>query len=75
LKADLAGAGCNAWIYTQRKGSKAGVPQETSYWSLPESAVDDPEEACAWGVRSLAAARTIKAAKPVKRPRSAAPRL
>ena len=76
LKADLAGAGSRPWIYSQRKGPKAGIPQETSYWSLPESALDDPEEACAWGRRSLAAARAIKAAKPVRRrrPKSEAPR-
>ena len=66
LKAGLAGAGSRSWIYTQRKGPRAGIPQETSYWSLPESALDDPEEACAWGLRSLAAARAIKAAKPVR---------
>jgi len=76
LKADLAGAGARSWIYTERKGPKAGIPQETSYWSLPESALDDPEEACAWGRRSLTAARAIKAAKPVRRrrPKSEAPR-
>jgi len=66
LKADLAAAGARSWIYTERKGPKAGIPQETSYWSLPESALDDPEEAAAWGLRSLAVAQAIKAAKPVR---------
>jgi DNA transformation protein len=66
LRADLAAAGARSWIYTERKGPKAGIPQETSYWSLPESALDDPEEACAWGVRSLAVAQAIKAAKPIR---------
>ena len=70
LKPDLAGAGSRPWIYTQRRGPKAGIPQETSYWSVPEPALDDPEEACAWGLRSLAAARAIKAAKPVRRGRA-----
>jgi DNA transformation protein len=76
LKADLAAAGSRSWIYTERKGLKAGIPQETSYWSLPESALDDPEEACAWGLRSLAVARVIKATKPVprRRPKFGAPR-
>jgi DNA transformation protein len=76
LKADLTAAGARSWIYTERKGPKAGIPQETSYCSLPESASDDPEEACAWGLRSLAVARAIKAAKPVRprRPKSAAQR-
>ena len=66
LKADLAAAGARSWIYTERKGPKAGIPQEPSYWSLPESALDDPEEAAAWGLRSLAVAQAIKAAKPVR---------
>ena len=70
LKADLAAAGSCPWVYTVQKGPRAGVPQETSYWSLPESALDDPEEACAWGRRSLAAALAIKAAQPVRRGRS-----
>lgn len=76
LKADLAAAGSRSWIYTERKGPKAGIPQETSYWSLPESALDDPEEACAWGLRSLSAARALKAAGPVRRrrPKAGAPR-
>lgn len=70
LKADLAAAGSRSWIYTERKGPKAGIPQETSYWSLPESALDDPDEACAWGRRALAVAEAIKAAKPVPRKRT-----
>jgi DNA transformation protein len=69
LRADLAAAGARSWIYTERKGPNAGIPQETSYWSLPESALDDPEEACAWGRRSLAVAQALKAAKPVRRRR------
>jgi DNA transformation protein len=70
LKADLAAAGARPWIYTQQTGPKAGVAQETSYWSLPEAALDDPEEACAWGRRSLAIAQALKAAKPQRRKRS-----
>jgi DNA transformation protein len=69
LKADLAAAGARSWIYTERKGPKAGIPQETSYWSLPEPALDDPEEACVWGLRSLAVAQAPKAAKPVRKRR------
>ena len=43
------------------------MPRETSYWSLPESALDDPEEAGDWGRRALAAAQAIKAVKTVRR--------
>ena len=70
LKADLVALGARPWIYTLSKGPKAGLPQETSYWSLPESALDDPDEACAWGQRALASAEALKAAKPVRRGRS-----
>jgi len=73
LQADLAAEGAGPWIYTERKGPRAGVPQETSYWSLPDSAVDDPDEACAWGRRALAAAEAIKAAGPKKRRRRVQP--
>ena len=66
LKADLAVAGARSWIYTERRGPKAGIPQETSYWSLPESALDDPDDACAWGLRALAVAEAVKAAKPLR---------
>jgi len=64
LQADLKSGGATAWIFTERRGPKAGVPQETSYWSLPETALDDPEEACAWARRALAVAEAKKAAAP-----------
>ena len=67
LRRDLIRAGAEAWIYTERKGPKAGVPQETSYWSLPEAACDDPDEACAWGRKALAVAQAAKADKPARR--------
>lgn len=67
LQADLAAAGATSWLYTERNGPKAGVPQETSYWSLPESALDDPDEACAWARRALAVAEAKKAATPKRR--------
>ncbi len=70
LQADLTAAGAQAWIYTQQKGAKAGLPQETSYWSLPDAALDDPEEACLWGRRALAAAQASRADKPARRPRA-----
>ncbi len=34
---------------------KDGRITRTGYWTLPDSALDDPEEACAWARRSLAA--------------------
>ena len=69
VKAEMRAAGSRAWIYMERKGPKAGVAQETSYWSLPEDALDDPEAACGWGARALAVAQAMKAAKPASRSR------
>jgi DNA transformation protein len=73
LKRELTAAGAVSWIYTERTGPKAGIAQETSYWSLPESALDDPEEALAWGRRALAIAEALRAAGP-KRRRGARPK-
>lgn len=33
--------GCTRWTYTRKDGKSAAMP----YWSLPGSALDDPEEA------------------------------
>jgi DNA transformation protein len=68
LRADLIAEGAVAWIYTGRKGPE-GWPQETSYWSLPDAACEDPDEACAWGRRALAVASAIKASTPTPRRR------
>ena len=48
----LAAAGAEQFSY-QRKAS--GVTR-MGYWTLPESAIDDPEAACAWARQALAAA-------------------
>lgn len=39
----LEDLGAERWIYTRANGHSAAMP----YWSLPGSALDDPEEACA----------------------------
>ena len=62
LKADLAAEGSVGWAYSRAPGKWT----ETSYWRLPEAALDDPDEALAWARRALA----VAAAKTVpKRPR------
>jgi DNA transformation protein len=70
LKTALADEGAVAWIYTS---ARQPWPEETSYWSLPEAACDDPDEACAWGRRALAAAQAIKAARPFRKARKTSP--
>jgi DNA transformation protein len=62
LRAALAAEGAHSWIYTEKRGPKAGVPQETSYWSLPDAALNDPSEAAKWGRSALEVASAKKAA-------------
>jgi DNA transformation protein len=68
LKTNMEAVGAGAWIYVERRGPKAGVAQKTSYWSLPDSACDDPDEAAGWGRRAHAVACAVKAANPGRRP-------
>lgn len=49
LAEDLAAEGCEQWSYA----GKSGAPSRMPYWTLPNSALDDPEEASAWARRSL----------------------
>ena len=67
LKADLAALGARAWVYTHGKTPKARGADDAGYWSLPDAALDDPDEACAWGLRALAVAEAAKAAKPARK--------
>ena len=46
----LAAEGAEQFAYTR----KDGVTARMGYWSLPDSAVDDPEAACDWARRALA---------------------
>lgn len=45
----LAGEGSQQFSYTR----KDGVTARMGYWSLPDGALDDPGEACAWARRAL----------------------
>ena len=68
LKADdqtipaLAAAGSRAFAVTGKDGEMT-----TSYWSLPASATDDPEEAVEWARGAIDAAMRKQAAKRVRR--------
>jgi len=62
LRAELAAEGSVSWIYRRR----GGPMEETSYWRLPDAALDDPEAATTWARKALAVAHA-KAA--LKRPR------
>ena len=51
LAAQLAEAGATRWTYARKDGHAAAMP----YWTLPDTALDDPAEAVAWARRALAA--------------------
>ena len=57
-EAALRAAGARPFTYALKAGGVATLP----YWSLPEAAADDPDEAMAWARASIAAAAR-KAAK------------
>ena len=59
LKADLAAEGSAAWVYSRAKGAW----EDSSYWRLPEAALDDPDAAVAWARRALTVAETRAALK------------
>jgi DNA transformation protein len=59
LKADaqtasqFAGAGARQWTYESKKGAKTvAMP----YWSVPDMALDDPDEMAKWARLALEAA-------------------
>ncbi|MBL8584212.1 MAG: TfoX/Sxy family protein [Rhizobiaceae bacterium] len=61
LAAEFAAAGCAQWVYEgSRHGKKVAMP----YWSLPDGAVDDPDEMAIWARKSYFAG--LRAAKDVR---------
>ena len=65
LKTELAAEGSVGWIYSRAPGRW----EDTSYWRLPEAALDDPDEAAAWAHKALAVASAKAAQKRPKRAR------
>jgi DNA transformation protein len=49
---DFAAAGCRQWTYTgARHGKEVAMP----YWTVPDSAADDPEEFAIWARKAYEA--------------------
>lgn len=68
LKAKLEAAGsAGPFVWEPQSGPKAGQKVEMSYWRLPDSAMDDPDEAAKWGKAALKVA--LAATAPPKRKR------
>lgn len=71
LKADevneplFQAAGSRQFTYATKEGKMMSM----AYWSLPEVALDDPDEALAWARRSIDAALRKAAAKKPRKPR------
>jgi len=54
---DFKAAGSSQWTYESRKGKVAAMP----YWSIPDAAIDDPEELTIWVRKAYEASiRTAK---------------
>ena len=70
LKADadlaeaFAAEGARQFTYPTKDGQTMAM----AYWSMPETAVDDPDEAVAWACRSVDVALRPKPAKRRKQP-------
>lgn len=76
LKAELRAEGCGPFVWEPRSGPRAGEKIDLGYWRLPDSALDDPDEAAVWGRKALAVAKAkAKAkAKPKRAAEKAAPK-
>lgn len=70
LKDELRAEGCGPFVWTPDSGPRAGEKVEMGYWRLPDAALDDPDEAVAWGGKALAVAKAAKVAKPKKKTKS-----
>jgi DNA transformation protein len=72
LRVELREAGSGPFLWTPQSGPRAGEKVEMSNWRLPDSALDDPEEAAIWGRKALAVARSKAAAKPKRKKKKTA---
>ena len=69
LKADAVSApafeaaGCRQWLYTHRT---SGKPVAMPYWSVPDAALDDPEEMARWARTAYEAALRAPRQAPAK---------
>lgn len=69
LRAELAAEGCGPFVWEPQSGPRKGEKVDLGYWGLPDSAMDDPDEAVRWGAKALAVAKAKAAAKPKRKPK------
>lgn len=66
LKAELRAEGCGPFVWEPQSGPRVGEKVDLGYWRLPDSALDDPDEAVIWGRKALAVAKAKAEAKKAK---------
>jgi DNA transformation protein len=66
---DFVAAGCRQWVYTH---SRTGRVTPMPYWSIPDEALDDPDEMTPWARKAIDASARVEAAK-TKAPKKAKP--
>jgi DNA transformation protein len=64
LAPELEAAGCKRWTYTHRQ---SGRPVPMPYWTIPDTAVDDPDEMALWARKSYEAG--LRSGKETPKPR------
>lgn len=67
LKAELRAEGCGPFVWEPQSGPSAGEKLDLGYWRLPDSALDDPDEAVVWGRKALTIAKAKAALKKSKK--------
>lgn len=67
LKNELIAEGSGPFVWIPQNGPRKGEQIDLGYWRLPESALDDPDEAVAWGRKAFALAKAKAAAKKPKK--------
>ena len=71
MKVALRAEGSGPFVWTPQNGPRKGEHVDLGYWRLPDSALDDPDEAVKWGRKALALAKAKAAAKPRRRAKTA----
>jgi DNA transformation protein and related proteins len=54
---DFVAAGCRQWTYT---GSRHGKLVAMPYWTVPDGAVDDPDEMAVWARKAYEAGLRVE---------------
>ena len=67
LRAELAAEGCGPFVWAPQSGPRKGEKLDLGYCRLPDSAMDDPDEAARWGAKALAVAKAKAVAKPKRK--------